>query len=144
MSGDELGPLYGTILRIILLLSFLCWVHYYLFDLFFNFGTAIKINKLIISVQCQNNPKNYWAFLILLSWINELRHGVSTHSTPDIHIPTLCVFLFHTEFWYSGIYRLQVKLKSFYAFGARLWNCLHPDRSKLEKWTFKENFMNYF
>ena len=33
--------------------------------------------------------------------------------------------------------RLRVKLKSFSAFGARLWNCLHPDWRKLTKRAFK-------
>ena len=33
--------------------------------------------------------------------------------------------------------RLRVKLKSFPAFGARLWNCLHPDWRKLTKRAFK-------
>ena len=33
--------------------------------------------------------------------------------------------------------RLGVKLKSFSAFGARLWNCLPPDWCKLTKSLFK-------
>ena len=33
--------------------------------------------------------------------------------------------------------RLRVKLKSFSALGARLWNCLHPDWRKLTKRAFK-------
>ena len=33
--------------------------------------------------------------------------------------------------------RLHMKLKSFPAFGTRLWNCLHPDWRKLTKRTFK-------
>ena len=33
--------------------------------------------------------------------------------------------------------RLRVKLKSFSAFGARLWNCLHTDWRKLKKRAFK-------
>ena len=33
--------------------------------------------------------------------------------------------------------RLHMKLKSFPAFGARLWNCLHPDWRKLTKRAFK-------
>ena len=32
---------------------------------------------------------------------------------------------------------LLMKLKSFPAFGARLWNCLHPDWRKLTKRAFK-------
>ena len=36
--------------------------------------------------------------------------------------------------------RLCVKLKSFSAFVARLWNCLHPDWRKLTKRTFKRKF----
>ena len=40
--------------------------------------------------------------------------------------------------------RLRVKLKSFSAFAARLWNCcLHPDLRKLTKIFFKRNFINY-
>ena len=33
--------------------------------------------------------------------------------------------------------RLCVKLKSFSAFGMRLWNCLHPDWRKLMERAFK-------
>ena len=33
--------------------------------------------------------------------------------------------------------KICVKLKSFSAFGARLWNCLHPDWRKLTKRAFK-------
>ena len=33
--------------------------------------------------------------------------------------------------------RLHIKLKSFTAFGTRLWNCLHPDWRKLTKRAFK-------
>ena len=33
--------------------------------------------------------------------------------------------------------RLDMKLKSFPAFGTRLWNCLHPDWHKLTKRAFK-------
>ena len=33
--------------------------------------------------------------------------------------------------------RLHIKLKSFPAFGTRLWNCLHPDWRKLSKRAFK-------
>ena len=33
--------------------------------------------------------------------------------------------------------RLRVKLNSFSAFGARLWNCQHPDWRKLTKRAFK-------
>ena len=32
--------------------------------------------------------------------------------------------------------RLHMKLKSFPVFGARLWNCLHPDWRKLTKRVF--------
>jgi len=71
-----------------------------------------------------------WCFYSFYTWYS-YTYNVCFSSTQNFYI-------------HAGIYRLQVKLKSFYAFGARLWNCLHPDRSKLAKGAFKENFMNYF
>ena len=40
-------------------------------------------------------------------------------------------------FLYRNLDFLDLKLKSFPAFGTRLWNCVHPDCRKLTKRAFK-------
>ena len=71
---------------------------------------------------------------------------VDLHSTPknicELFIHTCHVHAYNTRF--SGAdnlfvqkYRLNMKLKSFPAFGTRLWNCVHPDWRKLTKRAFK-------
>ena len=73
-------------------------------------------------------------------------HGVSTHSTPknirELFIHTSDVHAYTTRFsgadnLFVQISRLNMKLKSFPAFGTRLWNCVHPDWRKLTKRAFK-------
>ena len=72
---------------------------------------------------------------------------VSTCSTPQ-NIRELCLFILLTFMYTTRVSscadnrfvqksRLQMKLKSFPAFGTRLWNCLHPDWRKLTKRAFK-------
>ena len=73
-------------------------------------------------------------------------HDVSTNSTPrnirQLFIHSSDVHTHNTrssstkKFYIQGS-RLRVKLKSFSTFGARLWNCLHPDWRKLTKRAFK-------
>ena len=73
-------------------------------------------------------------------------HDVSTNSIPRnirqlfIHSSDVHTHNTHSsstkKFYIQGS-RLRVKLKSFSAFGARLWNCLHPDWRKLTKRAFK-------
>ena len=71
---------------------------------------------------------------------------VSTHSTPkiirelfihssDVHAYNTCFSCANNLFVQKS--RLHMKLKSFPAFGTRLWNCLHPDWRKLTKRAFQ-------
>ena len=73
-------------------------------------------------------------------------HDVSTHSTPknirELFIHSSDIHAFNTRFscadnLFVQKSRLHIKLKSFPAFGTRLWNCLHPDWRKLTKRAFK-------
>ena len=72
-------------------------------------------------------------------------HDVSTHSTPK-NIRELFIHASDVQYnmRFSGAdnlfeqkSRLNMKLKSFPAFGTRLWNCVHPDWRKLTKRAFK-------
>ena len=56
------------------------------------------------------------------------------HSS-DIHVYSTCFFCAENLFVQKS--RLYMKLKSFPAFGTRLWNYLHPDWRKLTKRAFK-------
>ena len=73
-------------------------------------------------------------------------HDVSTNSTPgnirqlfihssDVHAHNTRSS--STKKFYIQESRLRVKLKSLSAFGARLWNFLHPYWRKLTKRAFK-------
>ena len=73
-------------------------------------------------------------------------HDVSTRSTPEnireLFIHSTDVHVYNTRFscadnLFVQKSRLHMKLKSFLAFGTRLWNCLHPDWRKLTKTVFK-------
>ena len=73
-------------------------------------------------------------------------HDVFTNSTPknnrQLFIHSAGVHAHYTRFssakkFYIQESRLRVKLKSFSAFGARLWNCLPSDWYKLTKRVFK-------
>ena len=78
-------------------------------------------------------------------------HDVSTRSTPqNIHQ----LFLHSSDHAYNMRFscadnlfvqksRLHMKLKSFPAFGTRLWNCLHPDWCKLMKKAFKRKIHKF-
>jgi len=78
-------------------------------------------------------------------------HDVSTHSTPknvrelfihssDVHAYNTCFSCADNLFVQKS--RLHMKLKSFPAFGTRLWNCLPPDWRKHTKRAFKKNIHN--
>ena len=73
-------------------------------------------------------------------------HDVSTRSTPkiirelfihssDVHAYNTCFSCANNLFVQKS--RLNMKLKSFPAFGTTLWNCLHPDWRKLTKRAFQ-------
>ena len=73
-------------------------------------------------------------------------HDVSTNSAPknicELFTRSSNVHLYNTRFsaaenLYVNAGRLNVNLKSFSSFGARLWNCLHSDWRKLTKRLFK-------
>ena len=73
-------------------------------------------------------------------------HDVSTRSTPDnireLFIRSSDVHVYNMRFSCADNLFVQksgllMKLKSFSAFGMRLWNCLHPDWHKLTKRAFK-------
>ena len=72
--------------------------------------------------------------------VSTLKHDFSTHSTPknirEHFIHSSDVHKYNTRFscednLFVQKSRLHMKLKSFPAFGTRLWNCLHPDWRKL-------------
>ena len=84
--------------------------------------------------------------MLYIETVSTIMHDVSTHCTPKnirelfIHAPD--VHAYNTRF--SGAdnlfvqkSRLNMKLKSFPAFGTRLWNCVHPDWRRLTKRAFK-------
>ena len=73
-------------------------------------------------------------------------HDSSSRSTPqnirEPFIHSSDVHVYNTRFscadnLFLQKSRLQMKLKSFSAFGMRLWNCLHKDWRKLTKRAFK-------
>ena len=82
--------------------------------------------------------------------VSTIMHDVSTCSTPK-NIPELFIHLsdvhvYNTRFscadnLFVQKSRLHVKLKSFPAFGTRLWNCLHSDWRRLTKRAFKRKII---
>ena len=75
--------------------------------------------------------------------VSTMMHDVFSNSTPknirqlfvhssDVHAHNTS-FSSARNFIFAEESRLGVKLKSFSAFGARLWTCLSPDRCKLTK-----------
>ena len=90
-------------------------------------------------------PTSYLVICSTLK-VSTIMHDVSTCSTPQnihelfIHSPD--VHAYNMRFLGAGNLfvqksRLHMKLKSFPAFGRRLWNCLLPDWHKLMKGAFK-------
>ena len=84
--------------------------------------------------------------MLYFETVSAIMHDVSTSSTPrnirERFIHSSDVQAYNTRFssaenFYVQKSRLHVKLKSFFAFGTRLWNCLHPDWRKLTKKAFK-------
>ena len=84
--------------------------------------------------------------MLYFETVSTIMHDVSTHSTPknihELFIHASDVHAYNTRL--SGAdnlfvqkSRLNMKLKSFPAFGTRLWNCVHPDWRKLTKRAFK-------
>ena len=78
--------------------------------------------------------------------VSTIMHDVSTCSTPqnirELFIHSSDVHAYNTRFSCAdNIFvqksRLHMKLKSFPAFGTRLWNCLHPVWRKLTKRAFR-------
>lgn len=84
--------------------------------------------------------------MLYFETVSTILHNVSTSSKPrnirELIIHSSNVRAYNTRFsctdnFYIQKSRLHVKLKSFSAFGTRLWNCLHPDWRKLTKRAFK-------
>ena len=80
-------------------------------------------------------------------------HDVSTSSTSqnirELFIHSSDVHVYNTRFpcadnLFVQKSRLHMKLKSFSAFGTRLWNCLHPYWRKLTKRAFKRKIHKLF
>ena len=91
--------------------------------------------------------------MLYFETVSAIMHDVSTNSTPrnirqlfihssDVH--THITRFSSTKKKFIQEYRLRVKLKSFSAFGAKLWNCLHPAGVSQRKELLKENFITYF
>ena len=83
--------------------------------------------------------------MLYFETVSTIIHDVSTRSTPqnmrELFIHSSDVHVYNTRFscadnLFVQKIRLQMKLKSFPAFGTRLWNCLHPDWRKLTKRAF--------
>ena len=79
-------------------------------------------------------------------------HDVSTHSTPknilELFIHSSDIHAYNTHFscadnLFVQKSRLHINLKSFPAFGTRLWNCLRPDLRKLTKRAFKRKIHKF-
>ena len=84
--------------------------------------------------------------MLYFQTVSTIMHDVSTRSTPqnirELFIHSSDVHVYNTRFscadnLFVQKSRLHTKLKSFPAFGTRLWNCLHPDWRKLTKRAFK-------
>ena len=84
--------------------------------------------------------------MLYFETVSTIMHDVSTRSTPqnirELFIHSSDVHVYNTRFscadnLFVQKSRLHMKLKSFPAFGTRLWNCLHPDWRKLTKRAFK-------
>ena len=84
--------------------------------------------------------------MLYFETVSTIMQNVSTQSTPknicELFIHASDVHAYNTRF--SGAdnlfvqkSRLNMKLKSFPAFGTRLWNCVHPDWRKFTKRAFK-------
>ena len=84
--------------------------------------------------------------MLYFETVSPIMHDVSTNSTPwnirqlfihssDVHAHNTRSSSRKNSFIQES--RLRVKLKSYSAFGARLWNCLHPDWRRLTKRAFK-------
>ena len=74
--------------------------------------------------------------MLYFETVSTIMHDVSTRSTPqnirELFIHSSDVHVYNTRFscvdnLFVQRSRLHMKLKSFPAFGTRLWNCLHPD-----------------
>ena len=84
--------------------------------------------------------------------VSTIMYDVSIRSTPqnirELFIHSSDVHVCNTRFsctdnLFVQKSRLHMKLKSFPAFGTRLWNCLLPDWRKLTKRAFKK-FISHF
>lgn len=84
--------------------------------------------------------------MLYFETVSTIMHNATTSSKPrnirELFIHSSDVHAYNTRFscadnFYIQKSRLHVKLKSFSAFGTRLWNCLHPDWRKLTKRAFK-------
>ena len=80
-------------------------------------------------------------------------HDVSSRSTPknvcELFIHSSDVHAYNTHFscadnLFVQKSRLHIKLKSFPAFGTRLWNCLHPTGVSSREEHLKEKFISCF
>ena len=88
--------------------------------------------------------------MLYFETVSAIMHDVSTNSTPrnirQLFIHSSEVHAHNTRSsskkkFYIQESRLRVKFKSFSAFGARLWNCLHPDWRKLTQRAFKRKLL---
>ena len=84
--------------------------------------------------------------MLYIETVSSIMYDVSTHSTPknipELFIHSSDVHAYNTRFscadnLFVQKSRLHMKLKSFRAFGTRLWNCLPPRWRKLAKRAFK-------
>ena len=80
--------------------------------------------------------------MLYFQTVSAIMHDVSTSSTSrnirELFFHSSDAHAYNTRFSSAGNFyvqksRLLVKLKSFSAFGTKLWNCLHPDWRKLTK-----------
>ena len=91
--------------------------------------------------------------MLYFETVSAIMHVVSTHSTPKnireplymhltfMHITRLSRVQVKMNLFVQKS-RLNMKLKSFPAFGSRLLNCVHPEWRKLTKIALKEKFIN--
>ena len=84
--------------------------------------------------------------MLYFETVSAITHDVSARSTlqniREHFIHSSGVHVYNTRFscadnLFVQKSRLHMKLKSFPAFGTRLWNCLHPDWRTLTKRAFK-------
>ena len=115
--------------------------------LFLIFFASKRSHAIPLFVASNTLPFN----MLYFETVSTIMLDVCTHSTPknirELFIHASDVHAHNTRFSFADNLsvqksRLNMKLKSFPAFGTRLWNCVHPDWRKLTERAFRRKIQN--